>query len=183
MAIQLTEAGIDAALPRVDKGLKSYLQLQADYRTADVRNNADFRRRFNGFYKVRRNQAWQEQFYDVLETGKATPINFSEALAALHARTNRCEASFASKLVATLDPTKPVIDAFVLDNVGMRLPSPSRAGRLEATVRVYEELADCLNAYLETPRGRYVVAAFEHAYPRAAITNIKKLDLVLWQAR
>lgn len=183
MTVELTQAGIDAALPRVKKGLDSYVWLQAKHAATDVRADADFRRRFNGFYKVRRNQAWQDVFYDLLERGKSRPTTFADTLAELQRRTGRCEASFASKLVATLDPTLPVIDAFVLQNVGMRLPPATKADRVAATVDIHHRLTETLGACLTTPSGRYLVRAFDRAFPQAGITDMKKLDLVLWQTR
>lgn len=181
--IDLPQERIDAALPRVEKGLKSYTWLQARCREVDVRCDQEFRRRFNGFYRVRRNQQWQDAFYDLLETGKRRPIGFAEALTGLNLRTGRCEASFASKLVATLDPSRPVIDSFVLNNVGMRLPAQSHQSRMQATVDVYRRLTECLEAYLASAPGQYLIMAFDLAYPSAGISEMKKLDLTLWQAR
>ena len=64
-----------------------------------------------------------------MQVSKAQCINFPEALRALRERTGRLEASFASKLVATLDPNKPVIDKFVLSNFNLRLPYHGAANR------------------------------------------------------
>ena len=47
----------------------------------------------------------------------------------------------------------------------------------------HHRLADTLGADLKTPNGRYLVRAFDRAYPQAGITDMKKLDLVLWQTR
>jgi hypothetical protein len=65
---------------------------------------------------------WQEVFYGLMARAKHQDLPFHEVLHALHDATGRHEASFASKLVATFDPSKPVIDAVVLKNVGLRLP-------------------------------------------------------------
>ncbi len=59
MTICLTKAEIDAALPRVAVGLKKYVWLQAQRDTCDLRSDPEYRKRFNGFYRVRRGQDWR----------------------------------------------------------------------------------------------------------------------------
>jgi hypothetical protein len=135
MTVRLTRSAIDAALPRVAEGLHRYVHLQAQSHLGDLRANAAYRTQFNRFYRVRRDKAWQDQFYDLLERTKRRPTAFAAVLRALHRRTGRYEASFASKLLATVDPEMPVIDAVVLKNLGLRLPAygaPQRAERLVA---------------------------------------------------
>src|SRR4029453_15886328 len=99
MKVQLTEVAIDAALPRVAAGLAQYGWLQARLMVGDVRTDAEFRRRFNAFLRVRRNRRWKDGFYALMERKKNEPVSFAEVLAALHRRTGQYEASFASKLV------------------------------------------------------------------------------------
>ncbi len=183
MRIPLTPSSIEAALPRVKPGLAKYVSLQRRYPLTDVRHDLDFRREFNGFYRVRRNRDWQDSFYDLLEEGKTRPVRFRELLEELQQRTGRCESSFASKLAATLDPSLPVIDSVVLANVGLRLPPRSAANRIELTVRVHQALSDGYAAFLATPSGAHLVEAFRREYPDNAVTTVKALDLVLWQTR
>lgn len=44
-------------------------------------------------------------------------------------------------------------------------------------------LCELFAAYLMTSNGRYLVQQFHGTYPEVAITEIKMLDLVLWQTR
>lgn len=183
MKLPLTRDSIEAALPRIERGLAAYLTLQRQLDNTNVYTDAGFRRKFNGFYRVRRNQVWQESFYEVMELSKGRPVRFRTILDELHRRTGRFEASFASKLAATLDPSLPVIDSVVLGNVGLRLPSPKSADRAILTERVHEELRNGYTAFLETPVGRHLLEAFDRRYPGSGVTAVKKLDLVLWQTR
>ena len=61
------------------RGLEKYLGIQARLRECDVRIDVEFRRRFNGFYRVRRGAAWQDAFYGLLERAKAEPSTFGES--------------------------------------------------------------------------------------------------------
>jgi hypothetical protein len=186
--ISLTRRQIDAALPKVSKGLEKYLRIQAAISTGPtVAISRDFQRAFNGFYKVRKNQAWQKNYYGLLaaEVGKQKEdrSSFGQILAHLRKSTARVEASFASKLLATVDPQQPVLDKIVLSNIGCSLPYSGKKNRLETIVLLHRKIAECYRAYLKTPDGKYLVANFKKCYPKANITEVKMLDLVLWQTR
>ena len=80
MTITLTKAEIETALPRVAAGLKKYLWLQAQRDRCDLRSNSEYRRRFNGFYRVRRGRDWQDTFFDLLERKKGQTISTPTSL-------------------------------------------------------------------------------------------------------
>jgi hypothetical protein len=183
MAITLTKAQVDRALPKVRSGLNQYLMLQSERLCGDLRRNTSFRRQFNHFYRVRRGREWQEAFYDLLETRKQKKVSFAEVLAALQSATGRCEASFASKLVATIDPDMPVIDSIVLKNVNLRLPAAGTRDRIQRVCELHGVLQGVFRQFLATDTGRYLVGRFRARYPDAEITEVKMLDLVLWQTR
>lgn len=182
--IRLDKAAIDRTLPLVAAGLEKYCSLQTALATTDVAQDRAFQTRFNAFYRVRRDSAWQSAFYHLLQLSKSNRQSFADALRALHAATGRVEGSFASKLVASVDPDMPVIDAFVLKNLGLRLP---RAGpvetRLARTIELHDRIRRIFSDYLDADAGRYLVARFEESYPGRRITRVKMLDLILWKAR
>src|SRR5688572_13731451 len=92
-AISLTRTQIDVAIPRVAEGLGKYLWLQQNRDAVDVRVNAEYQRKFNHFYRVRRSKAWQGHFFSLLEKrkGNRNRITYGEVLDALYASTNRYE--------------------------------------------------------------------------------------------
>jgi hypothetical protein len=71
----------------------------------------------------------------------------------------------------------------VLRNLGCSLPYPRKKNRLGIIVLLHQQIAECYQEYLKTPDGKYLVANFKKCYPKAAITEIKMLDLILWQTR
>lgn len=182
--IQLNEEAIELALPLISEGLEKYCWLQAALATTDVAHDRGFQTKFNGFYRVRRNAAWQSAFYTVLQQEKSKRPSFADVLPALHSATGRVEASFASKVAASIDPQKPVIDAFVLKNLGLRLPRTGPVeGRLAQIVELRDRIGRIFSDYLETDMGRYLTTRFEESYPDRRLTRVKKLDLILWKAR
>ena len=182
--IQLDKAAIEQALPLVSVGLEKYCWLQATLATTDVANDRAFQARFNGFYRVRRNANWQSAFYALFQSAKSEPQSFAGILSALHATTGRIEASFSSKLAASIDPDKPVIDSVVLKNLGLRL---SRVGTIDARlariVDLHDRIGRIFSDFIDTDMGRYLITRFEEFYPDRHLTRVKMLDLILWQAR
>ena len=179
----LTENQVDKALPKVEDGLRKYCWIQENFQRCDVSKDWNFQTKFNDFYKVRRNARWRLHYYELMEAMKSHDMTFAQALRILRQKTNRIEASFASKLVSTLNPNKPVVDKFVLKNFDLRLPYYSATNRESKTIQVYDEL--CLK--YKDLMGRQIASVicdkFVEMYPWANITDLKKVDLVLWQNR
>lgn len=185
MPFALDRRKISEALPKVGAGLAKYLRIM-EFVANDPRfyDDTDFRRAFNGFYRVRRSSlTWQPQFFDLMARAKAQNFDFSRTLSELFAATGRIEASFASKLYATLHPNAPVIDSVVLENLGLKLPSAADPDRQAKVVGIHNALFKTFADLLATEDGKFLVASFRTAYPNAAVTDEKALDLILWQIR
>ena len=184
MTIRLNEAAINRILPRVAGGLRKYIWLQAELRRRDVSGDREYQKCFNSFYRVRRDSTWQRFFYRILERAKSDRSSLSVVLRELHAATGRVEASFASKLVATIDPREPVIDSVVLKHLGLVLPGrKDLESRIAGIIAVRDAMAAAFAEYFLTAEGRHLLKRFRAVYPEARVTEVKMLDLVLWQKR
>jgi hypothetical protein len=98
----LDPARVAATLPRIGTSIDTYCSLQRELHTRDVSADPDYQRRFTGYYRVRRNRAWRQAYFTLLQTHKVHGLPFEAALSAIAQATGRVEASFASKLVATI---------------------------------------------------------------------------------
>lgn len=181
--IKLTESQIDVAVARTAPGLSKYLWLQENLHSCDVSRDATFQRRYNGFYRVRRNEEWRSFYFRLMEDSKETGSDFGQALRAIWQATGRFEASFSSKLVASLDPSVPVVDRVVLENFGLSLPYGYVADRERKILQMYSELNARYEALLASHLGLLIRSKFTAKHPHADITDLKKVDLVLWQHR
>lgn len=179
----ISDRQIQDALPRIEAGLKKYCWIQVRAMETDIRKDRKFQTAFNGFYRVRRGEEWCAAFYALMEKSKLRPIIFDEALAVIREQTGRLEASFASKLVATIDTTKPIIDQFVLRNFGLKLPPAYRKEREYIVRQIYKDLCLKYEEILDSEAGRRILREFVRYYPWAEISDIKKIDFVLWQTR
>jgi hypothetical protein len=181
--VKFDEADVYDALLRLEGGLCRYRWIQKSVHCCDVSSNREFQKTFNGFYKVRRNQRWRDSFYALMQAKKRSGIGFPEALASLHLSTGRIEASFASKLVATLDPSTPVIDSVVLSHFELKLPVSKAPDRKARVVSVYQRLCAAYAELLDCPMGVMLTERFDQHFQGTNLTRLKKIDLVLWQIR
>lgn len=181
--MNLNKEQITKAIPKVEKGLGQYKWLQNEVKKRNVSENREFQRKFNAYYRVRRNPKWQIEFYKLLEINKLKNSSFEDILSNLHQKTGKMEASFVSKLVATINPNMPIIDKVVFSNLNLKLPPANIKNRDSEIGKKYQTLIKEFSEYLETENGRYLVEKFIEKYPDANITKIKMLDFVLWQTR
>lgn len=182
--IDITKEEIDLAIPKVQEGLKKYYFIQEKFNHVNIQNDLIFQKKFNGFYKVRRDAKWRESFYDIFENSRdSSCTDFKTVLEQIYERTNRVEASFTSKLIATINPNLPVLDKFVLDNTNLKLPYNGAKNRLNKIVKIYSELIEKFDHFKKTENGKYLVLKFQKEFPNYKITETKMIDLVLWQSR
>lgn len=188
--INLTAADVDQVLPNIQQPLNEYLWLQS--RAANLESPAeddDFCKRFAKFYGIfaaRRSKQWQCTFFTLLGELKHQKPSFRHALLALQSSTGSIEASFASKLVATHNPSLAVLDDIVLGHLGLKLPYWKAPRRFERTIEVYEDLTQKIAHYIASNEGRLTISqfrAFNESYAKADITDAKIVDLLLWQWR
>lgn len=185
MPIKLTRDTIDATLPKVQVGLNKYLWLQSQVAQNPESFHAAplFQQKYNAFYRVqRRNSDWMSKYYALMAQAAAQGLTFQDILDSLHKATSRVEASFASKMFATLNPNAPVIDAWVLFNTGYKLPYAKAKNRLQTICQIHTVLGIDLSAYLATDDGKYLVSEFTRLYG-SCVTPKKMLDFVLWKTR
>lgn len=65
---------------------------------------------------------------------------FGDVLREMHELTGNVEASFTSKMIATLHPDKPIWDNLVLARIGLRLSGTTAQTKLENAVELYGQI-------------------------------------------
>lgn len=165
-------------------GLAGYEYIMAHVREVDVSCDADFQRRFNHFYRVRKNAEWRSKYYCIFEEMKRREnADFSGILYALHDACGSAEASFASKMLATIDAGRPIWDSRVLAALGLEAPAQGKKERLEEIVEGYKRIEDWYKAYLASSDAEENIKAFDRMLPEhESISPVKKIDYILWAA-
>jgi hypothetical protein len=180
---------IEEILPRLAWPVERYRQTIDGLANCNVATDLAYRRNFIRFYRMRLPKAKAyDDYFDILERLKGQQ-NISmtevleEVLAELQIKTGRIESSFASKLLATINPNLPIIDRVVLHNIGLRLPANNVPNRREKVIAVHLELTTRLNEMIQDEQFVLIKSRFASAYPDYNFTDLKILDLLIWQLR
>ena len=172
-----------------ERGIATYVDLMSMAGKVDL-NNPDFRRRFNGFYRIRRSEEWQDVYYGLMaeyrekaEYSNRANVCFGEILLRLQQGTGQIETSFASKMLATLDHDKPIWDSNVLRALKLRLSGTTMEIRFSNAVVVYDQICQWYAGFLKTETARQWLERFDLEFPEyGCISDTKKIDFILWAA-
>ncbi len=166
-------------------GIDKYFTIQNTFLETDVSKDVEgFQKLFNSFYVIRRNSEWRGQYYAIFESLKTQhePITFELILSKL-LFSGRIEASYSSKMLATLNPDMPIWDQYVLNNAGIAPPSEGTS-KFDSTVGVYTQLCEWYKNFLKTDNAKACITHFNKTFPEyISISDIKKIDFYLWMIR
>ena len=161
--------------------LEKYAFIMNNIQKRDISIDKEFQTRFNGFYIVRRNSEWRQTFYTYFEAYKTTAPTFSEILTNLYQSTGRCEASFASKLLASLCPDMPIWDSHILNYLGLKKKAVNKEAKLEEAIHLYEQIVEWYKDNIQSDIYKPYINEFDLVFPEYSwLTQTKKLDFILW---
>lgn len=181
----MTHDEIHEALLKAQKGISQYDELMRLFPNVDVSKDGEFQRKYNAFYRVqRRQETWYSSYYALMQRLKNEKPIFADVLDQIHSLTGRYEPSFASKLVATIDPTKPIWDVHVLANTGHKAPNYYDKNKLTHAKVAFASIESWYSIFLESDEGKLCVSEFDRFAPEYRdFTALKKIDFILWQIR
>ena len=165
-------------------GLDKYQFIMEQLRKTNVSTDAVFQRTFNGFYIVRRNDAWRKVYYEYFEYVKNATPTFESILTYLYDCTGNIEPSFSSKMLATIYPDKPIWDRYVVQNLNLELVGTTKQERLKNAIVLYSDIEKWYDDFLQTEKAKECIKVFDNVMPDYKnITSIKKIDSILWSIR
>lgn len=168
----------------IEPGLRKYQAIMDSFHKVDVSKDQEFQRLFNGFYRIRqRPKVFYESYYSYMESCKNKSVSFRDILYFFYLEMDRMEASFSSKLLATINPSMPVWDEFVLKNLNLKKPRPYSKTRFEDTVNLYGRIVEWYEGKTISSEGEQLIQLFDETYPNENITDVKKIDFILWKNR
>ena len=147
-----------------------------------------YRRTYNGFYRVRLPvTASYDTYYNLIEQSKnENEISLAHILGVLLESTGRIETSFGSKLLATVNPDVAPLDSIVLAHLDLSLPrnsGQSNQERIQQCVDTHNQLVARMNQLITLPQFTTLKERFTNEFPDYEFTDVKILDLLLWQYR
>jgi len=162
------------------RDVKRYKHLIEHLHKVDVSKDSTFQRIYNGFFQLRRNETYRIKHFTFLEEHKAdTDITFETILKFLSSIENKVEASFATKMLSTINPNMPVWDRKVLQKLSLKKPKANSPTRIKEVLELYEEI--CSKIFTENADFKKWIDLFDKYYPNSEINPVKKIDFVLWQ--
>lgn len=147
-------------------------------------SSPEFQRLFNGYYRIRRNSEWRSAYYALFVQAKENNYSFEKIITFLYEATGNVEASFSSKMLATIDSSKPIWDQYVLQNLGLELTGKTQDEKLQHAILLYGEIVHWYEEYLKTDEAKKNIQEFDRWLPRYSwISEVKKIDCLLWSKR
>ena len=138
-----------------------------------------YQKNYSYYYRVRRDDEWKAEYFAYMQkqVGKSG-ITFAEIIDQISRISHKNEASFASKMLATLNPNYPILDS----NVAKFLKFNYHAKSMQYCIEIYKELTENVHAFLQTNDGVKCVEEFDRMFPNFTdISPVKKIDLYLWK--
>lgn len=165
-------------------GLEAYVRIIKSVRTTNIAQDKEFQRMFNGFYVVRRNEAWRRIYYDHFEAQKQNQPSFENILTYLYEQTGNIEPSFSSKMLATITPEKPIWDRYVVQSLNLQLTGKTQLEKLTNAVALYAQIESWYKGFLQTEKATECIQKFDQLLPDYSwISPTKKIDCILWSIR
>ena len=165
-------------------GLDKYQYIIEQVGKTDVSTDAEFQRIFNGFYIVRRNEAWRKVYYEYFEKVKTEEPTFASILTYMYEQTGNIEPSFSSKMLASIFWDKPIWDRYVVQNLNIQLVGTTKQEKLENAIALYADMEKWYEEFLQTDKAKECIEAFDRVMPDYThISSIKKIDSILWSIR
>ena len=166
-------------------GLATYQYILDSFNKTDLRKDTNFQIKFNGFFKVRRNQNWRNNYYQIFENQKTLHnVSFKSILFEIYKLNGQIEPSFSSKILSIIDPSKPVWDSYVLKNLKIKTKAKNKQEKLNESVYIYKKLYETILYLQKTEWGKEAIKSFDEFFPNYTHFNeVKKLDYILWKLR
>lgn len=181
----MDKAKVEKSLGKLESGLNKYLLIMKDFHNIDVSKDLDFQKKYNGFYRMRQRKVdfYEDYFAYMQENKRNVSLTYQDVLTHFYEKFNRIEASFSSKLLATINPNMPIWDSVVMCNLGLKKPSYSCKDKLAETINIYTQIKSWYEDFLASDEAREWIRLFDEKYNGIEITDIKKIDVILWQIR
>ena len=174
------EAIIEKIPPQM---LSTYYWLQDNLHRRNVSDDAEYKRKFAGYYRMRfvSNQ-YRDHFFSLFETIKNdAELSFADVAKQLSQVDGQHEFSFISKMLHTIDPSRPIYDSQVDQALQIhRIYEPNMELKIQQEEEILKQISfvyQCLEASAEMAEP---LAAFDQILPDRSMSTAKTLDFLLW---
>lgn len=172
---------------RMKESIEVYRFIKREYARGDVENNLLFQFVFRSFYRLDNaglTDKWKKAYFRLLadnEKDLKTILN-KLYVEKNHKGQSTVQFSFATKLLHTLDNTKPIFDSEVSKVLGLELNGKGKS-KIVNSERVYTNLINIFKSALQKPIAQKKIAQFKLEYHASDLNDEKILDFILWDKK
>lgn len=180
--IYIPNINLDEAMEKLKRREKDVGRYHEIMQMKDSPEKREFQRKFDAFYRVRRNEMWREEYFRLMSIYMKRPEpSVGEILLRLQQSTGQTEASFASKMLATINADMPIWDKNVLATLNLRLTGKTLELKMSNAVVLYDRIFQWYKTFLQTSHAEKMIRRFDQEFPAyRAFSATKKIDFVLW---
>lgn len=102
----------------------------------------------------------------------------------MYEATGNIEASFSSKMLATINADMPIWDRYVVQNLCLNMKGKTKEEQLRCAINLYDQMISWYDGFLQTENGRECISEFDRILPGYVwMSDVKKIDFYLWSIR
>lgn len=168
---------------RIDRYLKTINDLKNNFDlTSDSEESEEYRKNFNAFYRLRKDKkTWQNKYYEIFQKYRNQKnVEFDDLLEEIYNIDNTVEPSFTSKMLATINPDKPVWDKYVREKLNLH---DNKNYQIDKVKEDYAKIENRMKELLNNKNIAKSIKSFKEKYDLNELSDMKVLDLILWQIR
>lgn len=187
------ESNTGSILENLNESIAVYNFLQTRFQQKeDVSKDLLFQFVFRSFYRLDNaglGAQFKTRYFELMEELRDSP-SFKLALIlrplydikTLKGK-NTFQFSFATKMLSTIDPQRPVYDREVARMFGYtQLPGGEFADKLKIYLDRYQNIEDSYRQILSDKLLPATLSAFEEVFPQHNLSDVKRLDFIFWAA-
>lgn len=167
-----------------DDHLDDYFYLKLEYEKGNVENK-NFQEKYKSFYKMHLfgfTQEFYEKYFEFLKKGETDLEKVLKELSQIENENEKktVQLAFTSKLVHTVDSTKPLYNSTVSDIFDLTVKRGSLEERIQSSLEAYKKLENQYKELLERDKMNLVIEKFRERFDfkEGILTDYKLLDLI-----
>jgi predicted house-cleaning noncanonical NTP pyrophosphatase (MazG superfamily) len=163
--------------------IEKYFWLEEHLNKCNVAANEEYQRKFAHYYRMRFvSKEYRQAFFALFEKVKnQEEVSFEEVARRLYTVDGKHEFSFISKMLHTIDTSKPIFDSQVKAALQInRTYEPDFEKRIQFDIEILNQISVQYQVLLASPQIREIIDEIDRRSNPRKMSIEKKLDFILW---
>ena len=162
--------------------LEKYCWLEENLYKCDLSTDTEYQRRFVHYYRMRFvSKEYRRAFFNLFEQIKNDQsTSFEEIARELYLIDEKHEFSFITKMLHTIDTSRPIYDSQVNAALKLRTYQLDFEKRLKKDKEILDRISDQYRVLMSSPEVIELETEIDSKISPKTISSEKKLDFILW---